>query len=259
MKFGICGGIDLAPLAKQAGFDYVEGSVGGVLKPREPQAAFEAGLDALRGAALPIPALNCFVPADLRITGPTADLAVLEDYAATTFARAKQAAVDTIVFGSGGARKVDEGWDHARATDQIIAFLKRIAPAAVANGVTVVIEPLQRKECNIVTTVGEGAKIARAVNEPSIKLLVDGYHWSADNDAVEGITANGDLLCHAHLATLPNRKAPGLEPFDFGPLFRALRKAGYDRRISIEGGFDKTVDVLSKALSVMREAAAAAR
>jgi sugar phosphate isomerase/epimerase len=259
MKFGICAGTDLAAMAKAAGFDYLEGSVGNVLKPREPQAAFEAGLESLRNAALPTPALNCFVPGDLRITGPTADLAALEAYATTAFVRAKQAGVDTIVFGSGGARKVDEGWDHARATDQIIEFLKRIAPAATANGVTVVIEPLQRKECNIVTTVGEGAKIARAVNESSIKLLVDGYHWAADNDAVEGITANGDLLRHAHLATLPNRKAPGVEPFDFGPLFGALRKAKYDRRISIEGGFDKTPEVLSKALAVMREAYAAAR
>ncbi len=259
MKFGVCGGMDLAPLAAAAGFDYIEGSVGGVLKPREPREAFEAGLAELQASPIPMKALNCFIPGDLRVTGACADLDALEFYATTAFERARQAGVETIVFGSGGSRKVDEGWAHARATEQIIAFLKRIAPAASAQGVTVVIEPLQRKECNIITTVGEGARIARAVDEAAIQLLVDGYHWSADGDSAEGIAANGDLLRHAHLATLPNRKAPGVEPFDFGPFFRALAKAGYDGRVSIEGGFDRTVEVLSHALGVMRAANAAAR
>ena len=35
---------------------------------------------------------------------------------------------------------------------------------------------------------------------------------------------------------LPNRKAPGIEPYDFVPFFRALAAAGYDGRVSVEGG-----------------------
>lgn len=258
MQFGVCGGLDLAPLAAEAGFDYIEGSVGGILKPRESREAFEAVLQDMKASPVPMKALNCFIPGDLRITGATVDLEALSAYATTAFERARQAGVETIVFGSGGARKVDEGWEFSRATAQIVAFLQRIAPAAAANRVTVVIEPLQRKECNIITTVGEGGDIARAVGAESIKLLVDGYHWATDNDSVDGIVSNGPLLRHAHLATLPNRKAPGVEPFDFGPFFRALARARYDGRVSIEGGFDKSVEVLKSALAVMRKAHAAA-
>ncbi len=255
MLYGVCGGLEVAPVAKAAGYDFLESGVNGILKPREPRAEFEAVLEELQQCPLPLPVLNAFVPGDLRITGATVDAGRLEAHAATVFERAREAGVEHIVFGSGAARKADEGWDHDRAREQIVIFLKQIAPLAAANGVTVVIEPLRKEECNVINSTAQGAAIARAVGEPSIRLLVDGYHWACENDTVEAIVANGDLLTHAHLATLPNRAAPGVEPYDFAPFFGALADAGYKGRISIEGRFDRTPEVLRKALEVMRAAA----
>ncbi len=254
MKYGICGGIAVAPIAAEAGFDYVEGSVANLLKPLENDAAFQLVLDELHQSPLPVPVCNAFVPGQLRITGPETDLERLADYAGTAFERARRAQVEVIVFGSGGARAVPEGWDRERAVAQIEAFLTRIAPSAQAQGVTIVIEPLRRAECNILTTVGEAAQMTRAVNHPNVRLLVDGYHWAEDRDSAEDVIANGALLQHTHLATLPNRMAPGLEPYDFVPFFRALHGAGYEGRISIEGKTEHTVACLSNALAVMRDA-----
>ena len=253
MQFGVCGGLDLAATARASGYAYLEGSVGGALKPLEPDAAFEAALAALRAAPLPCPALNCFVPGNLKIVGPTADPAALKAYVTTVFRRAKRAGVDTIVFGSGGARQVPDGWDRKQAWAQLVAFGRMFGPLAAAQGVTVVVEPLNRRECNILNTVAESAELVRAIDHPAVRLLVDGYHWALDNDRAEDIVANGRLLAHVHVATAPNRLPPGAEPCaKLADFFRALAQAGYDGRVSFEGKLPDPAAQLPPALLTMR-------
>ncbi|MEI7437507.1 MAG: hypothetical protein WCL16_11960 [bacterium] len=53
MQLGVCGSPEIVPVAKAAGFDYFEWSVGGLLKPREPESAFREALAAVRAATLP--------------------------------------------------------------------------------------------------------------------------------------------------------------------------------------------------------------
>jgi sugar phosphate isomerase/epimerase len=253
MHYGICGGPEIAGPAAQAGFAFFEWTVAGLLKPREDGAAFIAALDVVRGAALPCPVVNCFIPADLKITGPAVDKEALRRFVTTAFARAQKARVDTIVLGSGGARSVPAGFSHEKATDQIADFCVLCAPLAADHAVTVVLEPLNRRECNILTSVRETAGIVNAVNHPAIRLLVDAYHWAMENDSVQDIVTYGSLIRHAHIATVPNRKAPGLEEYDFAPFFRALTDAGYAGRISIEGAIPDPARDLPKAYKAIAD------
>ncbi len=251
MKFGVCGGPDIALIAREAGYDYFEWSVGALLHPREDESVFEAALAEARAVGLPCPAVNVFIPADLKITGPVVDLAALEKYSATAFSRAEQAGVERIVFGSGGARRIPDGFDRDQAWEQLVTFGRMIGPLAQRHGVTVVVEPLNLSECNVLNTVGESADYVRAVDHPNVRLIVDGYHWSKDGDTVEGIVANGHLLAHAHTATVEGRRAPS--PGDTcAPFFAALRKAGYDGRVSIEGNITNPAEELPRALEIMR-------
>ena len=234
MQYGVCGDPSLAAGAAQADFDYFEWSVGGLLKPRESGDAFRAALAAVRAAPLPCPVVNCFVPGDLKITGPAVDDAALRVYVIVASARAEEAGVDTIVFGSGGARRIPEGFDAGIAYEQIVSFCSMVAPIAHRHGVTVVVEPLNRAECNILTSVAECAGIVRAVAHPGVRLLVDAYHLMRDADPYADIVANGDLLSHVHIATTSHRLPPGVEPCDFAPFFTALASAGYNGRVSVE-------------------------
>ncbi len=252
MQYGVCGGPEIAAPAADAGFDYFEASVGGLLKPLENEAAFKETLAKAKSAPLPCPVVNCFVPGDLKITGPRADLAALKKYVTTVFQRAKEARVEVIVFGSGGARNVPDGFDREKARDQIAAFCRMFAPIAGKHGVTVVAEPLNKAECNILTTVAEAAELVRKVNHPSFRLLVDGYHWAKDGDSVEDVVSNGSLLRHVHVATTQKRLAPAAEECDLAPFFNALGKAGYNGRISIEGGIPNPGHDLPKALAAMK-------
>ncbi len=252
MQFGVCGDMSVAAIAAQASYDYAEWSVPALLKPRESEDAFRATLDALSGASLPYPVLNCFVPGDLKITGPGVDVSALRDYVSTSMVRAEAAGVEVIVFGSGGARRVPDGFDARAAYDQLVAFCQMVGPLAHDHGVTVAVEPLNTAECNALTTVDACACLVHDVAHPGIRLLVDAYHLMRDGDSYESIVTHGRLLAHVHIATIPNRLAPDAEDCDFTAFFNALAKAQYTGRISIEGNIPNPQAELPAALALMR-------
>jgi sugar phosphate isomerase/epimerase len=253
IEFGVCGDIGMAATAAQVDYDYAEWSVPALLKPRESEDAFRASLDALHTARLPYPVLNCFVPGDLKITGPDVDTAALKDYVSISMVRAEAANVEVIVFGSGGARRVPDGFDRRVAYDQLVAFCRMVGPLAHDHGVTVVVEPLNRLECNILNTVDECAALVHKVGHPSIRLLVDAYHLLLDGDSCESIATHGKLLAHVHIATIPNRLAPAAEDCDLSAFFDALAKARYTGRISIESNIPNPQVELPAALALMRK------
>ncbi|MCL1888539.1 MAG: sugar phosphate isomerase/epimerase [Kiritimatiellaeota bacterium] len=236
MRFGWCCGPAQAGVLKAAGFDYFEWGVPGLLMPLAGDAAFEAALAQARAAALPCGTLNMMVPGELKITGADADPARLEAYAQTMCARAQRADIRRIVFGSGGARRVPDGFCKKTAREQIIRFLKMLGPFAQAAGVTIVVEPLNTKETNIINSVAEGADIVREVNAPAIRLLADSFHVLIEDEPLENISKNLDIISHAHIATREGRLPPGVVPCagvqDF---LSVLRDGGYNGRVSVEG------------------------
>ena len=264
MRYAVCTN-DPAVIAdaREAGFDYVEASVPNLVRPADPEEAFEETLASYRAAGLPIESVNLFLPRELRCTGPDAvPMDRLAEYAETVCRRLGRAGVPILVFGSGGARKLPEGWPKERADGQFVALLARIGPIAERHGVKIAVEPLARVECNYLNTVDEGAALARASGSPAVGVLADCYHWARNEEPADTILAAKGVLLHAHLATIPNRKAPGIEPYDFAPFLRALLAAGYDGRVSIEGGLpppEGRVAGLRAALDALRAAEAEAR
>lgn len=254
MKFGVCGDPKMALVAKSAGYDYFEWSVGDFLRPREGEAAFETSLEQVQKVGLPCLAANVFVPGDLKITGPDAHMDALEAFVSTALRRAGTAGVQTIVFGSGGARRVPDGFDRKTAWSQLVDFGKMLAPIAGRYRVTIAVEPLNLTECNILNTVGEAALLVKAVDHPYFRLLADGYHWGKDGDTTAGIVDNAGLLVHTHIATVKDRLPPNAQD-PCTAFFGALRQAGYEGRVSIEGVIKNPETELPLALEIMRSQA----
>jgi len=253
MQYGICCGPEMAETADRAGFDFFEWSLGALLRPHESAEVFATALANVRKGSMDCPVVNCFIPNDLKITGPSADICALEKYVTISFQRALEANVAVIVFGSGGARQVPDGFDRARAYQQIVDFCRMLAPIADRYGVTIAVEPLNRKECNILNTVSECADLVREINHSAIRLLVDAYHFLLDRDSYDDVMTNGHLLAHVHIATVPNRLPPDAESCDLLPFFKALVNGGYDGRVSIEGKIPNRDSDLLKALSCMKK------
>ena len=254
MKLGVCADPKDAPVLADAGFAFIELHVQNHLKTEEGEEAFADALARVTAAPLPALAANCFVPGHLKITGPEVDLDALRAYAGVAFERAERAGIHTIVFGSGGARRIPDGFDRGEAWAQLVTFGQCIAPIAQDHGVTVVVEPLNETlgACNVLTSVGECGRYVEAVDHPHVRLLVDSYHWSLDDDSWDAIVRYGPLLEHVHIATTDSRVPPGFEPCDFSDFFEALGAADYDGPISIEAKWEDMPAQASKAFEALR-------
>ncbi len=261
MRYAICTwNPDLAVEAREAGFDYVEVNVPGFVHPSESESVFEDTAAAFRDAGIPVESANLFLPRELRCTGPDAVPDQIVEYSETVFRRLGKAGVPVLVFGSGGARKLPEGWPREKADEQFVSLLSRIGPIAEAHGVRIAVEPLARVECNYINTVDEGARLARESGSPAVGVLADSFHWARNEEPADTILAAKDRFLHCHVATLPNRMSPGMEDYDFLPFFRALAAIGYDGRVTIEGALpppEDRIPGLRRALEVLRAVRAA--
>lgn len=250
MQIGICARPeDVRPVE---GLEYVEGGVADLLMPRAGESAFAERLAALKRSPLPVLAANVLFPGDIRLTGPEADEAVIDAYIATVCRRARRVGLRTIVFGSGGSRKVPDGLPLPRAREQLVGHMKRWAPVAEENGVTFVLEPLNRGETNIVNSVGEGAEMVRRVRHPNIRLLADTYHMAVENEPAVEITRAADLIAHAHCAEGKGRVPVGFGGEDHRPYFRALLDLGCPL-ISIEARWADFQAELPRAVAELKK------
>ena len=254
MKFGICCAPNalgeparLLEMLAEAGADYVEWGVGATMQSNEEFDRLQA---VVAQAPLKPEAFNGFIPAHLRITGPDIDLQGALDYASEAMRRCSALGAQIIVLGSGGARKLQDGWAPTRGLDQFETFCRELGPRAADHNVTVVIEPLNRSEDNLVNSVAAGAAIVDAVSHPNIQLLADFYHMFHDDEATDDVAKVGERIKHTHLADL-GRVAPGFAgegEADFVGFFRALDAANYDARCSFEG---RTEDLAAQAKPII--------
>jgi sugar phosphate isomerase/epimerase len=244
MQIGICTSTENSASVRAAGFDYVEDSVQGLLQGLTPDVEW-SGARRIASTDVPVRACNMLVPGSLKITGPDVDRDALKRYMQAVLRRADQLDIRTLVFGSGGARNVPEGFDREQARQQITTFVRDFVADAQRHNVTVVLEPLNRKECNIINSVAEAMTYVQAVNHPNFQCLLDTYHFWLEDEPLENLRKYVQSIRHVHLADKEGRVAPGLSgKDDYKPVFRILKQAGYTGRISFEGSpipeFSKT-------------------
>jgi len=232
MRFGCCAGLEKMAAVEEAGYDFIELPVKTVM-PESPDAEFApVKREILAGGIVP-EAWNCLLPGDLKITGPDADLYRARRFVKTAFQRIADVGGEVVVFGSGGARRVPEGYPMDKARKQILDFLASCAEAGAEYGVTVAIEPLNSKESNIINSVPEAVGFADALGAAGVRVLADFYHIDEDKQPFEDIIAAGWNLAHVHTADT-GRRYPGSGSYDYDGFFSALRQIGYDARISVE-------------------------
>lgn len=231
---GVCTNVTNAHQVIKAGGDFIEESVGRFLQPGSEYGDFEKSLNLLRESPLPVRACNSFFPSEIRLTGNKVDEAQVFRWAETTFLRAQQAGVQIIVLGSGGARKIPDGFTYDAAFSQFAGLLERMGEIAKKYKVVIALEHLNRMETNFINTLEEANAIVDKVNHPAVGLLCDVYHMLMENESPESILKAGKRIVHCHVAEKTNRAAPGTHGEDFVPYFRALKKVGFKGKISIE-------------------------
>jgi sugar phosphate isomerase/epimerase len=253
MKIGVCTSVENAGLVRDAGFAFLEENIQNLLVPEQPDDAFAPKLKAVRNAGLPVPVANCFLPGALKCVGPDVDEKRLDAYATSAFRRAHEAGISLLVFGSGGARNIPDGFSHEKAREQFVAYVRRIAPIAEAQNVIILVECLNRKECNFLNALTEGAAVVEEVNHPHVRLLADIYHMSVENESPSEIIKHGHLIQHIHVAEKEGRQAPGTSGEDFGPFLSAIKEINYRGDLSFECGWKNLSEQAAGSLKSFRE------
>lgn len=251
MKFGFCIGGDAGEirLAELAGADYVETAFD--MLARDDGTQYDAFAEELKRCSIPCESANCFLPGSLKVTGPNVDYEALRRYVGRGMERGAAIGLKTVVFGSGGARSVPEGWSFAEAFRQLARFLIEIAgPLAEKNGIRIAIEPLC--DCNIINTGKEGVMLAAAADLPNVGGLVDLYHVVQIGERVNNIRDLKGNLFHSHIAEPTNRVFPS-DPseYDYKAFLDALEYAECPR-CSVEARNNGFAEDSVRAMQVLK-------
>src|SRR5262249_48626922 len=137
-----------------------------------------------------------------------------------------------------GSRTIPDGFDRAKAEEQMRALLAKMGPLAETHGITVAIEPLNQGETHFINTLLDGATIVNAVGPPRTRLMADLYHVLVMGEPPDHIAQTAPLLRHVHIAEKEGRRPPGHGNEDFTGYFRELQKASEVHRVSIECRWD---------------------
>ena len=267
LRYGIATFGDVEPLRDAAaiaacGYDYIEPGLAKTLALAEGDR--EAQLRRLAASGIRIEAMNWFLPgADIALTGPAVDQQRIRTFLERSLALADALGAKVIVFGSPGARSFPEGFPRERAWDQLTTFLRTAGDIIEAQryGMVIGIEPLRKPESNIINTVAEAARLAREVNHPKVRIIVDFYHLAFENEDPDVILGAKDLIVHLQLADPTVRGFPRPDAADprYRRFFDNLRAIGYDGRLSIEANSSNVAGDCGPALTFLKAMAAAAR
>ena len=246
MKYGCCfnmiagvpGGIGAEHLAafRQFGYDYAELPLAEML--RLPPSDLTALRDAVFESGLPCEGCNNFFPTDIRLTGPNVDFPAVFEYVDRAIATAASFGAKNIVFGSGGAKHVPDGYSTADAYAQIVRMLQYAASVCAKYDMTIAIEPLRKAECNIINTFAEGARLSSHVGSARVGVLVDLFHLVCEDESYQNINAYGPgRLVHVHISNPNGRMFPVLHDGSetaYRLFSESILHIGYDGRISCE-------------------------
>jgi sugar phosphate isomerase/epimerase len=241
-------------IVERLGYDYMESTVVPVATMGD--ADYETAKAEVRRHTIGLEAFNAIFPGDLKITGPAADREVIRAYLEKAMERLAGLGCRLLVFGSGKSRTHPEGWDRAEAVRQMEWAVRLAGDIGARLGILIVIEPLNSKESNIVTSVAEGWEMAKRLDHPNVKLLADFYHMRLDGEDLGAVVPPAAMLRHAHIANKFERRFPLERDEDrYDDFFAALAQAGYRLGLSVEGVAKDFENEAARSLALLRKLA----
>lgn len=261
MRLGVCIGSEnfsAVRTAARLGYDFVECGFQRISRGSDEEISdFKKVLDE---CGIKMEALNGFMPGDLPVVGSGVDYDAVRAYVEKGVKRGAELGLKTVVFGSGRARRVPDGYSYEKAYGQLAYLLSEVvSPVFSEYSINLASEPLCRRETNIINTLSEGVMLAAMVNRDNVGCLADIYHMVKEGDACDDIRRFKGSVLHGHISYPIERNGESrtypavLSEYDYSSFLSALKYAGCER-CSIEahcGDFEKEA---AAALTVLRQA-----
>ncbi|MBI5092073.1 MAG: TIM barrel protein [Candidatus Hydrogenedentes bacterium] len=125
-------------------------------------------------------------------------------------------------------------------TKHIVSCLKKLAPIAEQNKMTIVMEALNTLVDHKGYFLDRSAltfEILKAVSSPNVKMLFDVYHMQiSEGNVIANITKNIDSIGHFHVADNPGRHEPGTGELNYQNIFKAIAATKYEGFVAMEFG-----------------------
>ncbi len=264
MKYGVCICFDNIEGIKQAaeiGYDYVEFSFQAIVNADDK--AFNNMKNLLSELNIKCETTNCFLPGSFNISSGNADMNEVAAFVEKGMKRGQELGLRIVVFGSGGAKQIPDGVEFGTAFKRLYEFLRDIvSPIAGKYDIQIAIEPLCKKEVNIINTVIEGAMLAVATGKDNIAVLADIYHMKEENETWQDILDVGSQLIHSHISNpgSDSNNAKRVYPtdkneYDYKGFLDAIEKVGCKRcsvEASIAGDFYENLAKTYKLLKAIK-------
>ncbi|MCU6711301.1 sugar phosphate isomerase/epimerase [Paenibacillus sp. J5C_2022] len=250
IQIGWCAGIQQAGMLAESKLDYIECPLSSLpLEGNEGELAEQ--LARYAEADIPVRAMNLFAPGGMKLVGPDSQPDRFRRYAYRAGEAASRIGAEVVVLGSGGARKVPDTWERQRAEQQLLECLSIIAEEWRGTEVTLALEPLNRKETNLINSVSEAVRFASQINAPAVRVLADFYHMDEENEPLDTLVAYKDWIAHIHIADT-GRLAPGTGVYPYDEFIATLAAIDYKGMISAEcGRWPESDEALNDSIAFM--------
>lgn len=115
-----------------------------------------------------------------------------------------------------------------------IESLLEVCEVAREAGVTILLEPLNRYECDWISTLSDGIAVTNELGCPNLKLLADTFHENIEEaDICKSIREAAPYLGHVHLVDT-NRQAVGHGHLEVRAVLDTFKDTGYNGWYSFE-------------------------
>lgn len=130
---------------------------------------------------------------------------------------------------------------------------RKCARFAAEQGVTLGLEHLTLLEGNVVVTLDDLLAMLERVDSPGLAALLDTGHVPVNGESLtDYVYRLGEKIVHIHLDDNDGKSddhlPPGMGTINFGPMFAALKRIGYQGAISVEPSFGFSTDPDAAAL-----------
>lgn len=237
---GIVESIEKDSLIHASGYTLLGEEVGKMLAPSLTEEQFAANLKKIKQTKTRLYLCNVLFPGSLKIAGPAVEEKKVLAHVDQVFRRAKKAGIPVIVLGSGGSRRLPDGYDNQKAKDDFVLLCRQMARVARRYKITIAFESLNSTETNFINTLREAAEVVKKVNHPNFRLNADIYHMMKENEPPQHIIDAGNIITHVEIAEKEKRSLPGVMGDDFRPYFQALKTIGYKGPVVIEARIVKS-------------------
>ena len=248
MDIGWCARVEEADRIEAIGYDFLEVALAPMMLEDD---GFKAAAKAVTRTRFPHPVFNQFLPQDMHVVGPDVNRARVLRYLARAAEVLHAAGAKIVVFGSGWARNVPDGWRREDANGQFLEMVSWCTDALHGTGITLALEAQNRKETNFITTLGEAVSLAKTIDRPDVRVIADTYHLHEAAEPLDVVVASLERVAHVHVSD-SDRRAPGDGAYDFDGFFDRLKAFGYQGRLSIEMMKEGTDEEMRRSLAFVR-------